>query len=111
MLTPAMLPTDIRDANWETLSGQLDAMRERVWQELLRHGPCTTATLAGRADLHLLTVRPRVTELVQLGFARCVGRERREGVYEALEPDAIVAAWRERLSADAARPAQTLLPL
>lgn len=111
MIQPADLPTDIRDCNWKFLYERLDSMRERVWSELLRHGPCTTAELAARADLHLLTVRPRVTELVQLGFVRITGRHNREGVYEALDPESIVAAWRDRLAADAARPAQTLLPL
>jgi phage baseplate assembly protein W len=32
----------------------------------------------------VLNVRPRVTELVQLGLARLVRKERREGVYEAI---------------------------
>ena len=34
--------------------------------------------------ISLLSVRPRVCELAVLGFVECVGREKREGIYQAV---------------------------
>ena len=57
-----------------------------------------------------VTVRPRVTELVQLGFAVCEGRNFcREGIYRAAPADR-VRADREAAAA-AARAAEAQLVL
>lgn len=80
-----MNPSEIREMTWEELHGKLDGPRQRIWQWLVVHGPATTTAMAEGTSIGLLTVRPRVTELVQMGFAECVDRDGREGVYKARE--------------------------
>jgi hypothetical protein len=74
----------IRDLNFEQLKDRLSGLRQAVHSALQLFGPCTTRVLAHKAGLDILTVRPRVTELVELGFAECTGRNDGEGVYRAL---------------------------
>lgn len=79
-----MKPEDIRNASWEDLMGQMVGLRFAVWDALMSWGPGTTREVADWADMDLLMVRPRVTELCQLGFARITDKRGHEGVYEAL---------------------------
>lgn len=79
-----MLGTDIRDLNWQQIQERVSGLREAVHSSLLGFGPCTTRQLATKMGVDLLTVRPRVTELVELNFAECTGRDSGEGVYRAL---------------------------
>lgn len=46
--------------------------------------PLTTDAIAQRAGLPLLTVRPRVTELCQVGLAEFVDRDGHHGRYRAV---------------------------
>lgn len=76
-----MSPVDIRNENFDSLRASLDERRRSVLCDLAQHGPCTTRQLAERSRRDILSVRPRVTELCQLGLVvleHCVGRE---GVY------------------------------
>ena len=72
-----MKPTDYRTATFADLKALLAGLRLRVYEALKVHGPCTTEQLAAAMEpnnpLFILTVRPRVTELCQLGFAVLVG--------------------------------------
>lgn len=82
-----MNPSDFRNATFDYILGTLNGARARVYELLLRHGPCTTLQLAEHSEtLSLLTVRPRVTELCQLGLARLAPEQPRgtEGVYQAV---------------------------
>lgn len=79
-----MRPIDYSLATFQEIQGRLVSLRASVYDALLEHGPCTTRELARAGDIDLLTVRPRVTELVQLGFAECLGEDAREGRYRAL---------------------------
>jgi|GEM_PF-1977429 len=89
--------------NFQELQGQLFALRLSVWDALAHHGPCTTRELAHECGIDLLTVRPRVTELVQMGFAVCVneGEQGREGIYRALTLAEAEAAFEARQAAAA----------
>jgi hypothetical protein len=85
-----MIPSQIRDLNWHDLQSRLSGLRASVYEALRMHGPCTTRQLAAKAGLDILTVRPRVTELCQLGFASEVslsphssGLSPAEGLYRA----------------------------
>jgi predicted ArsR family transcriptional regulator len=90
-----MRPVDIRNATFDELRGALGELREAVLRALEAHGPCTTRRLAEASGIDLLTVRPRVTELVQMGAAELAGAERRrEGVYRA-RTDLEWALWFE----------------
>ncbi len=96
-----MTPIDYRNATWEDLQERMPAMRRLVWHAWKIHGPGTTRELATRAHIDLLQVRPRTTELVQLGFVRLVDEENRghEGVYQALSEDEARALFDERREA------------
>jgi len=96
-------PASIRDANWQEIRDRLDGQRMTIYNELSRVGRATTREIADSLQLDVLTVRPRVTELVQLGFARCVGRDGRDGVYVSI-PYETVRASREQ-------PAERQLPM
>jgi hypothetical protein len=91
------LPIDIRNATWdEVLTHVSDDMLRvhRAWQEF---GPGTTRQVAERAGISLLTLRPRTTELYQLGLVECVGEEKANGIYEYRSEAQAEAskAWRE----------------
>jgi len=89
-----MKTTDPRDMTWEEIRGGLAGSRERVWRWLLAHGPATTSGISlGMLDLSILTIRPRVCELCQMGLAEITGREGREGIYRALPLAEAEARW------------------
>lgn len=90
-----MKTTDPRDMTWEEIQGSLESLRERVWNWLLAHGPATTSAAAHGTNISILTVRPRITELAQIGLAEVVGREGREGIYRALPLPEARARWEE----------------
>ena len=79
-----MQTTAPRDLTWQEIRGKLDGTRELIWSWLLLHGPATTTQIMEGTRIGLLTVRPRVSELCAWGFAECVGREHREGAYQAI---------------------------
>ena len=78
-----MTPVDIRNENFEAIFGRLTEMRFQAWVALKMYGPGTTREIAGAAGMDILTLRPRVTELCDLGFAYLAGRAGRAGVYAA----------------------------
>ena len=80
-----MKPIDFRNATFAEIQSTVTGQRQDVYQALRSHGPCTTRELAERMGWDILSVRPRVTELVELFLVECVGGVRgREGVYRAL---------------------------
>lgn len=81
-----MKPIDFRNTTFRDLQRQVISLRLSVWEALAQHGPCTTRELSRECGLDILTVRPRVTELLQLGFVVCTndGQGGHEGIYQAL---------------------------
>lgn len=84
-----MKPIDFRNITWAEVREHLAGRRLAVHAALCQHGPCTTRELATRSEMDILVVRPRVTELVQLGFAELVPpvdpeKPGHEGVYQAI---------------------------
>lgn len=79
-----MNSTDPRNLTWQEIQGTLHGGREIIHSWLLRNGPRTTTQISEACGIGLLTVRPRVSELVGWGFAECVGRGKREGIYRAI---------------------------
>lgn len=81
-----MKPIDYSKATFADIQGMLHDARLAVLGDLRANGPATTRQIAARTGIDLLTVRPRVTELVQIGFVCLVdGTEHaREGVYRGL---------------------------
>ena len=78
-----MKTTDIRRAAFDEVFAQIKDLRMGAWLVLKEHGPGTTREVARASGMDLLTLRPRVTELCQLGFAYLAGRAGKEGVYAA----------------------------
>lgn len=104
-----MRPIDYSIATFREIQGLLVNLRVSVYDALMEHGPCTTRQLAQACGIDLLTVRPRVTELVQLGFAVCQSGQGHEGIYSALTIAQAQDLFQER--ADAARNPQLTLSL
>lgn len=102
-----MTPIDYKLETWESLQDRLRGLRGRVLSALAKHGPCTTRELARRAGMDILTVRPRVTELLQLGWAVCTDGEGGEGIYRA----ASYAEARRMFETEAARARDAQLTL
>lgn len=101
-----MNPAEIRDLNWQQLRERLEGMRAAVFDALQLFGPCTTRQLAAKMEVDLLSVRPRVTELVELGFAECLRREGGEGVYRVLSYAEAHARFSDRRALAAGQPVQ-----
>jgi hypothetical protein len=82
-----MKPIDYRNDTWEMVQGRMLAdERYKVWTAFRHHGPGTTREVATRSGTDLLNLRPRATELYQLGFLAVAG-EGNEGIYTALGYD------------------------
>ena len=109
-------PIDYRDANFEAIQARIHGDRRAVLDAWLAHGPGTTREVAQRSGIDLLTLRPRTTELVQLGFVVVdegnpaeLSPHKREGRYRALGKFEAVEIFQSRQRA--ARAAQTELAL
>lgn len=101
-----MKPIDYRDTTFRDIQARVHGDRASVLEALQLHGPATTRDLARAMEWDVLSVRPRVTELVQLGLAELVpeqdGRVSREGSYRALstaEAEALFI-WRQKAAQD-----------
>jgi predicted transcriptional regulator len=108
-----MKPTIARDLTRANLAEFLDGDRERVYRALQQHGPATTRELANRSGIDLLNVRPRITDLVDVGLATCIGRTRAngtaravEGIYQAISTETALSAAHELRQA---QPEQALM--
>lgn len=82
-----MRPIDYRNETWEMLQARgLVTERLKVYKAFLKHGPGTTREVARRSGIDILNLRPRATELFQLGFLKLLqenpGRAT-EGFYRA----------------------------
>jgi hypothetical protein len=95
-----MKTIDIRRENFEAIFARVEGLRALCWFALAKHGPGTTRQIAEWTGLDLLTVRPRVTELCDLGFAYLADKHKREGVYAARDY-AQAQAWHAAQRADA----------
>lgn len=92
-----MKPADLRNANWTEVQQHVTEDMRRVHAAWRDHGPGTTRQIAAKSGISLLTLRPRTTDLYQLGMVECTSRTGNEGIYEyRTEAQAQSAeAWRE----------------
>jgi len=75
---------EIKRLNWSEIRARVTGPRMSVHATLLGMGrSATTREVAEALRWSVLTVRPRVTELIQLGYVECVGRRDGEGLYRA----------------------------
>ena len=77
---------DISKLTFDAVKASLTGRRLRVYDGFRIHGPCTTRELSDLIQLSILSVRPRATELLQLGLITCVGCSKTapEGLYIAI---------------------------
>lgn len=96
-----MEPIDFKKATYEDLEGRIRGQRERALLAWRMHGPGTTARVARRAGMSILSFRPRTTELYQLGYLRLADEQPRrgEGVYQARTPGEHQAWYAQRRTA------------
>lgn len=99
-----MTPIDYRNGTFAHIQARLHGDRASVLEALQMHGPATTRDLAKAMGADVLSVRPRVTELVQLGMAALVEpadpqAPKREGVYRALTIPEAEALFAQRRAA------------
>lgn len=84
-MTEDMKPIDFRNETYETIAARLVSDRAACLAALRACGPCTTRQLAAHMGRDILNVRPRITELCQLGFVQPVDTApAREGTYRAI---------------------------
>jgi hypothetical protein len=81
-----MKPIDYRNETWEMVQARgLVDKRMRVYEAFRKHGPGTTRAVARASGIDILNLRPRATELYQLGFLKLLGGvPGNEGIYRAL---------------------------
>lgn len=104
-----MIPADIRDAKWTEIEKQVTGQREMVYTSLLACGRCTTDALAAHMHKSVLSVRPRVSELYDLGLVALVGKDGHNGIYEAIPVFVARQAHEQRRAAQAQGTQLTLL--
>lgn len=89
-----MKPVDFRNETFASIQDRIAGSRGVVYAAWAKHGPCTTEQLAERSQLSILSLRPRTTELVQLGFL-CLAETQDTagaGVYR-VRTQAELSAW------------------
>lgn len=91
-----MTPIDYRNITWDGIQNKIAGNRLAVLDALREHGPCTTRDLAAAMEWDILNVRPRVTELVQIGFAECLDIAGHEGTYRAFSDYDAMQLFRAR---------------
>ena len=93
-----MKPIDIRDDNWARIRDNLSDLQLEVHELYRRFGPCTTRELADFAPhISLFTIRPRTTELLQLGLITFVNRKDAQGIYAAVSMEDAERNFQERV--------------
>ena len=81
-----MTSAEIRNDQWRKIQKRLSGDCLKVHRAFQTHGPATTLDLASCAEISPWSVRPRTTQLLQMGLVQLVGRQDREGVYAAVDP-------------------------
>ena len=102
-----MKATDFRDMTFLELQGYINSSRQKVYQAWLLHGSCTTSELATKTGMSILNIRPRTTDLLQVGLVELDPinpRSGTEGRYQAITMD----QWKRRREA-APKPEQVLM--
>lgn len=93
----SLKPAELRNATWSQVLEHVTDDMQRVHSAYAAHGPGTTREVSEKSGISLLTLRPRTTDLYQLGFVECIDRRGGEGVYVYVPTsDARTAeAWKE----------------
>jgi len=92
-----MKAVDYRNESFDQVKSRIDSTRSFIWQRMQEAASAlTTREIAELTGVDLLTVRPRVTELLQLGFVEVAGGAGHEGRYRALSNFEALRVYEER---------------
>jgi hypothetical protein len=98
-----MKPVDFRNETFASIQNRIGGSRACVYAAWAKHGPCTTEDLARLSSISILSLRPRTTELFQLGFI-CLAEDqggKGEGTYRVRsQPE--LASWLAQQQREAA---------
>jgi DNA-binding transcriptional ArsR family regulator len=107
-----MRPIDYRNATWEELQSRVSGLRLSALAALQKHGPSTTRDLSEKSGMPILTLRPRISELVDLGLVELASDRRGvEGVYRALSFEEAQQLFARRHARAIGKPVQEELAL
>jgi hypothetical protein len=103
-----MKAVDFRKHTWDHVKANLTGLRMATYTAYVHYGPGTTRQIALKSGISILTLRPRTTELMQLGFVEILGGDDsgREAVYIAV-PEATA---RDRFEWHKRQPTQAEFP-
>lgn len=93
-----MKPIDYRNELFKDLQSRLQGDRLLVLAAFRQHGPGTTRQISQKSGIDILTLRPRTTELLELGFVVLVERTAgtHEGEYRACTDGEAWELFRQR---------------
>jgi hypothetical protein len=77
-------PIDFSRETWESIQPEWPTRLAKVLEAWRTHGPGTTAELAAKSGMSILSLRPRTTELLQAGLLVLAGFRKHEGIYRAV---------------------------
>lgn len=77
----SLRPAQLRNLTWLEVRERVSDDMQRVHRAYAEHGPGTTREIAEKSGISLLTLRPRTTDLYQVGMVECIDRRGGEGVY------------------------------
>lgn len=108
-----MKPIDYSKATFEDLRSRLQGERLKVLAAWRQHGPGTTAEVAERSEISILSLRPRTTELYELGFLRLENPDARgkEGIYKAAGDSEVFEIFKRRRAAAQRKEEQVMLEI
>lgn len=97
-----MKPIDVRNECWADIQARVCGDRLRVYGFWKDYGPCTTQELSEKTGMSILSLRPRTTELYQLGLVELVDAAGggKQGVYRAVDLDMAQRAFENRKALD-----------
>ncbi len=100
---------DIKRDQLAKIMDGLKGLRAQVHADLTVKGPSTTQALADFMGYSVLTIRPRVTELIEIGLAERVGRQEGtgSGIYAAISQEEAQRRFHAKAAQEAAAYAAT----
>ena len=86
-----MKAIDYRNHTWEHVKAHLSGLRMQTYTAYVHYGPGTTREMSAKSGISIFTLRPRTTELLQLGFLDVMDGtdDGREAVYIAVSVDMV----------------------
>lgn len=94
------LTEETRRRSYKEAMRDASRLQHAVYAALARRGPHTTIELADLMQMNLLTIRPRMTELLQAGLVKTIGRTRQGALFRACTAEEFDAAQAAQIPKD-----------